>query len=604
MGAASIITVLLLLTAQYADAQEVEVRVDPGPHYVGVPIGIQVVARGFEEEPQPKPEIPPPQDGRLELMGVSPNISSQITIINGRMSRTKQTTFVYRYRFLASRPGRLELGPFRITQGATVRSTRKLSLNLAQIPLSDRIRVELEVPESPMYVGGRTPITFRWWLESQLAESLHDYTLRVPFFDTTDSFQFIDQEVQKGQQELKIETSAGTLRLHGNTETRRLGGRAYLVISVTRTFVALKPGSYDLAPATSVVEEGIRWQRDFFGGRSATRVRKLRAKDRERHLEVRALPQEGQPESFAGAIGKGFSLEVTADRTVVKVGDPIRLTLTLRGEGNLASAGLGALSADGGLSSRQFRLPTDDATGVVEDGGKTFTRVVRVTDPSVSEIPSIAYSFFDPEAGAYRTVRSRPIALSVGAAQVVDATDVVTATDHDEPMPTGPAPGDAVQATDSAAPTPRIRLTGADLAIETDVATLLRDGTQVLGGPWLWCGLHAFGLLIVLLALWERRRASVDPALVRRRKLLQEERKKILLATSRGDLEAITEVAGCLRRMLTEVPSARNSELDAFLAECDAITYAPSAELKKSRLRPGFEERAKSLSQVILGSLE
>jgi hypothetical protein len=595
---------VVLLLAHAAAAQQVELRVGRGPHYVGVPVEVQIIAEGFAEDPVPEPEVGPLAAGRLAFVGVSPNISSQVTIINGRVSQSKQVQFVYRYRFWAARAGTVELGPFRVAQGGTVLSTRKVRLAVSEVPLSDRLRLELRVPEHPLYLGARVSVRLEWWLDLDLRKNLHGYTLRAPLFDLSGPFQFIDAEGDRGQTEVKIETSGGTLKLHGKTEERMARGRRYLVVSVTRTLVPLEVGKFEIAPATIIVNEGTRWQRELFGGRRATRVRKLRAADRPQSLEVRPLPRVGRGASFAGAIGKGFSLDVAADRTVVKVGDPIRLTLKLRGEGNLESAGLPPLSAEGGLSPTQFRLPDGDATGLLENGEKSFVRVVRVLDPAVREIPAIAYTWFDLETGTYRTTRSRPIALAVHGAEVVRAEDVVSTAigeqeSAEEPQ-SGMTPSEAVAPEATAS---RVRVSGADLAIERDPATLLRDDGGSFGSPWLWGGLYGGPVLLVLLAWLERRRAAVDPALIRRRKALRAEHRRIRGAVKQGDRAAAAEVSSALRKMLAEVPQARSAALDTFLAECDAVTYSPAEEATAFARRPEFEERARSLSDAILESI-
>jgi len=586
-----------LMLAQAAGAQRVDLRVGRGPHYVGESIDVQVVAKGFDEEPVPTVEAPQAQAGQLEFLGVSPNISSQVTIINGRVSQSKQVSFVYRYRFWVERPGPAKLGPFRVVQGGTALSTATVDLKLAQIPVTERLHIELVLPPSPIYVGARVPVTLEWWLDLELRKNLHTYTLRAPFFDQTQAFQFIDPREKDSQTTLEVETGAGKLKLYGDAQQRERDGRRYLVISATRTLVPLEVGEFRIAPASVVVNEGTRWQREFFGGRRATRVRKLRAQDRTQRLEVRALPTTGQPASFAGAIGKGFSLEVTADRTVVKAGDPITLTLKLRGEGNLGSAGLPPLSADGGLSPFQFRLPDDEATGVLEQGEKTFVRRVRVLDPSVREIPAVAYSWFDVESGAYQTTRSRPIALAVEGAEVVRAEDVVS-DEEGTGVELAPAPPARESARSGA-----LRMTGADLAIERALPTLLRSSETGFGGPWLWSGLYAGPLALVGFALLQRRRAALDPLLLRRRQALQTQQRRILAALKQGDREAAAEISSALRKMLAEVPQARSAELDAFLAECDALTYSPSEEMTSLAERPAFEARARALSAALLEAL-
>ena len=131
----------LLLAAAGAAAQQVSLELPPGPHYVGDAIEIRVMAEGFEEEPAPVAEAPPPPVGSLALLGVSPDVSSSITIVDGRVTQTKRVRFVYRYRYFATSPGNVALGPFRVSQGAVVRSTQAVEFKLrARRETTSRLR--------------------------------------------------------------------------------------------------------------------------------------------------------------------------------------------------------------------------------------------------------------------------------------------------------------------------------------------------------------------------------------------------------------------------------------------------------------------------------
>ena len=71
--------------------------------------------------------------------------------------------------------------------------------------------------------------------------------------------------------------------------------------------------------------------------------------------EIVKYVNDKAPPSFAGAVGRGFSLEAAADRSVVQLGDPITLTLTIRGDGNLGNVALPALEGEHGFSPERFR---------------------------------------------------------------------------------------------------------------------------------------------------------------------------------------------------------------------------------------------------------
>jgi hypothetical protein len=126
----------LLVLASRVGAQELDLHVARGPHYAGVPIEIELRALGFEEDPQPEARAPSPARGGLELLDVAPNVSSSITIVDGRISQTKTVEFVYRFRLLVSQPGPLEVGPFQVSQGSVVRTAPALSLEVRGVPES------------------------------------------------------------------------------------------------------------------------------------------------------------------------------------------------------------------------------------------------------------------------------------------------------------------------------------------------------------------------------------------------------------------------------------------------------------------------------------
>jgi hypothetical protein len=592
---AALLTVLL--TAAAASAQSVRLEVSPAPHYAGDPIEIRITAKGFEEEPVPEVEVTPPRRGRLVAAGVQPNVSTSIVIVGGRMNQTKDVSFVFSYRLHVDEPGALTVGPFVLKQGGASATTRSVKLTLAAVPMDDRLDVALEIPDAPVYLGERVPVTVRFRLEGQLRKNLVEYALRVPLFDRTDAFQFLDPPELAGGTDIEIATDGGVLHLKGQTRETGQGGKKDIVVTLQRVAVPLREGTFEIPPTLLDVQEGVRFRRDLFGGRRPTHVRKWRSRDAPRRLVVKQIPAAHTPPSFAGAVGSGFSLAVAADRTVVQVGEPISLTLELRGEGNLETAALPPLGAEGLLPASQFRVPEGELTGRLEAGAKRFTAVVRVLDPSVREIPALEYAWFDPATQEFQTTRSRPIALSVRDAEMIGAADV----QRDAPSDSGVAP-DALTAAGEAPPQRGpLRLTGADLAIERDPELLLRSGESGSRHGWLVAGLYAGSLVVVGLAQLDRRRRDADPALRARRRRIDAELRRIRQASSLPAREAVAELARALRQILAELPDARAPEIDEFLGECDARSYAPAGQGDDASLEPEFFRRALALAEQLAG---
>ena len=597
LGQLFICSVLLLLQATPAAAQQAQLRASRPPYYTGVPVEVQVVAEGFEEEPQPEVDASAPPGTTLQLLEVSPNVSTMMRVTNGRVERSREVSFVYKYRFLAAKPGRYRIGPFTVRQGSAESRTVATEFEVGEIPLTDSQRIRLLLPQTPIYVGQLVPVALEWWADAATSDNLYNPRVIVPMFQRAGDLRFIDTEDPAASDSIVLVTPTGAEELPATAQRRREGGRAYVVRRSERTMVALKPGRWEPPPASLVVEEAIRWRRDFFGSRTATESRQLRAMDATRVLDVQPLPAKGRPDSFAGAVGEGFSVELAADRSVVRVGDPITLTFTIRGDGALEEAALPPLEAMG-LAPEQFRAPSSVASGNYADGEKRFEVAVRVLDASVEEIPPLAYSWFEPKRGEYRTAHAQPIALSVAEATVVGAGDVVrghgaqpdsSADEDDQRGSSEPNRG----AQRSASPTP-FTLSGADLAIEDDLTKLDGDSGHALRSTAVQAALYAGGLLAWIAGLMVRRRRSVDPALRGRRQELAK------LQRALGSANTATETAGLLRRMRQLGGNNLPPRYDAVLRQLDELSYAPGGGTVAADgpLHGQAVELAKSLAEV------
>jgi len=583
-----------------AVAQHARLLKEDGPYYVDVPVHLQVVAEGFEETPQPEIAVGEPSQGRLTLTGVRPSVSTNVQIINGRMSQSKRVQFVFEYRFLAETTGEHMLGPFRVSQNGKQASTRELRVAVGEIAVSSQQRFRLVLPEGPLIVGQRVPIQLEWWAPAALRGKLFNPRLSVPLFERLDAFRFHDPPNPTTDVTLTVDMASGSIELPASIRLESWKGEQYLVRTLSRQMIPLKPGDYGIAPASMMVDEAVRWRRTLFGDRIPTHAQKRRVEDELRNLVIRDLPTAGRPESFTGTVGPGYRLEVAADRSVVQVGDPISLTLTLQGDAAVETAVLPPLSADGGLSSRDFRVPRDKTSGAYADGAKRFEVTIRALHEGVSEIPPLAFSWYNPAREEYQTTRSQPVALSVRPARVVSADDVVSAAAEapiEEGTDTRREPLDDPLGTGAGAKQrPVFSLTGADLAIATDIRSVLQPSGSLLMSTGAQAGAYGMGILAMLLAVLARRRANADPAEVARNKALRTQRAAVAGA------RMVAEASDALRRMVATAGIRSPAEMDRFVAECDAYAYAPGGA--SHTLDESMRKRALALADQILEEVD
>lgn len=585
------------------DEIDTKLAAEKGPYFVGLPVTIQVTASGLSDRGIPEIEVDNKNDAlrwRLE----SSNPSSIRFNNNGRISSLAKCDFVFR--FTASQAGQWEIGPFVIKDGSVEKRVAAVKLTFEDVPTTDDMKIHLRLPEGPFFPEQRVPVEIEWWYAGELANTA--VSISSPLFDT---FDFEDEKPSNVREALlPIDTAQGSVDLQASVREELVDGKRFLVFVAKRTMIPDRVGTYDIDPIQVTIrrrEIGRRQRRDNSGfgfgffdqvEEYVKSVEAFRAVGEPLTVEIGGFPKQDQPESFAGAVGHGFSIDVTADRTVVRVGDPIRLNVRLRGNGNLKGASLPPLSADGGMDPKRFRLPSGDVPGTLEKDQKTFSVSVRVEDESVSEIPAIAYSWFDTDAKQYRTARSAPIALRVMPADMISADDVVSAS---------PAPGETTAPTTAARnetsrqenqPATRTKpfsLTGADLAIQPDPAVLLATAKPAMPIVAVQTGVYLAGIAVVLLAWVDRRRSTADPVATERRKIADQQTAKIAAATGKPAREAAAEIAAALRGLLASHPNLHRNETETLIGQCEALVYQPIST-DAQPLPPQIIQQAKELA--------
>lgn len=136
-------------------------------------------------------------------------------------------------------------------------------------------------------------------------------------------------------------------------------------------------------------------------------------------IAVTPLPEKGRPDDFSGAVGQ-FELEASLAQRELTQGEPVDLSLAIRGAGNF-----GSFAAKGLASSESFKAYAPSSE--FEPSGGAGTRGVLSLRQPVSalqagelELPSARFSYFDPKVDRYVTKTSDPIAVRVAKAAPVE----------------------------------------------------------------------------------------------------------------------------------------------------------------------------------------
>jgi hypothetical protein len=130
-------------------------------------------------------------------------------------------------------------------------------------------------------------------------------------------------------------------------------------------------------------------------------------------VEVRGAPLAGRPQSYIGAVGR-FTIDSELTPTTAKVGDPMTLTLRIRGEGSLSDAVAPQLDQVPVIAdSFKVYQATEKSSA---DGERQFTYNLRPKKAGVEEFPPIELAYFDFDQEQYVTIRTEPIPISIADA--------------------------------------------------------------------------------------------------------------------------------------------------------------------------------------------
>jgi hypothetical protein len=309
-------------------AAEVMLQSD-GEIYAGMPFVLTVLASDFEEDPTPEVSSFSIRDCSVDFLGVSPSVSSQISIINGRRSVSKDVRFAFQYRIVPGKNGVYQIPSVRVSQGSVVAESGPAEFEVRDVERSGDIDIQLQLPKRGVRVGEVVPV----FVDLYLRTNINDQSIMVPFFDMTEHVA-ISAPKEVGDQTIAITTSSGGIELPFSREKVRFKNRDFTRIRLRAEATMIKAGTLNLPPARLVAQIPGRMRRDSFGFPSRS-MKKVQALDGARKFVIEPLPLSGQPKSFAGAVGESFSIDVRAQRTVVKVGDPIELEILIRGKGSM-----------------------------------------------------------------------------------------------------------------------------------------------------------------------------------------------------------------------------------------------------------------------------
>ncbi|VFQ47069.1 BatD family protein [Desulfoluna butyratoxydans] len=401
-----LITVLLVGPwASGVQAQGARAVVDTNRLRLGESLTLRVIA-DFDDARVAMPEL---ADFRVSPRGTS----SRVQRINGTTTREVESLFL----LIPLRTGQLTIpaipvrgrGVQAVTRPIVVQVDERSAASISDQPWS----VTAEVSNTSPYVGEQVVWTFRF----QTAAAFQNARLGKPDFNG-----FSSDEMGEGR-----------------AFERVINGRRYAIHEVTELLIPQKAGAFEVQPASlsvAVVTGRSRRSRDpmfddFFSTRNVMEQKLLTTEAVA--LTVRPLPPYSGKTPFSGLVGH-FSLTAALENDEVKAGDPLTLTLTIQGTGNIRDAAAPLVFLPEGMKQYGDTPVEEIAMGPSGwQGRKTFKTAIVPLKPGKVTIPSVSLVWFDPQAETYRTEKSGPLTFTVTENTAAEAVEVFQAGSGDAP---------------------------------------------------------------------------------------------------------------------------------------------------------------------------
>jgi hypothetical protein len=397
--------------------------------------------------------------------------SSRTQILNFQAT----TIITFTYIVTPTKEGIYEIPPVEVSAGGKTYRTSSLTLkvvhndsnNAGPAAESDKpYFAELVIPKESAYVGEQIPIELRFY-----------FNQRIQY-----------QPYPQGQYPIIDGEGFVTKKYPEPSEKQfELNGRPYRVVVYKTALTGVKPGKLELQSATQSflvsTPFGPRNAPGFVDPFEDYQQQVIDVKTNGASVDIKALPTANRPSSFSGAVGD-FSLATSAQPAKTRTGDPVTLKIAIKGLGNFDRMEPPTLTNTDGWRTYQPSEETEALDDLGLNAVKTFNYPL-VAEKSVTNLPTVEFSYFDPNAEKYVTIKPAPISIEVDGERLPDLS--------------------ASPATPGASPAPQVRSQPIPdvLDIQTRRSSL-GSFLPLVAQPGFWIGqaIPAGSLLLLGLGLW------------------------------------------------------------------------------------------------------
>ena len=344
----------------------------------------------------------PPSFENFKIIG-GPSQSISTSWINGKSTYSKTYTY-----FLApEKRGKINVGQASIEVKGVIYKTSTVEINVTaavDVPkdpndpkyiAKESIHLIAEVSKSNPYLNEAVSVVYKLYVSENIGVSGWEETSKPSYND------FWSQNIDvKG-----LEVKKGKFK-----------GENYNYVVLKKTLLyPQKTGKLLIKPLTLKVNVEVPSKRRdrFFGSIMSMNSVNRTVTAGKRTINVKALPSEGIPDDFSGAVGD-FSFNVMATKKDLNASEGFNLEMKVNGNGNLKLFEIPKPEIPPSLEiydperSEKIRTSLSGTKGSIIDN---YTIIAN--ESGKYPIGPFNFSFFDPKSGSYKTIQSEKIVISV-----------------------------------------------------------------------------------------------------------------------------------------------------------------------------------------------
>lgn len=403
----TLVTILLLVFTNFAFAAEFSIqatldsyRVSVGEQFI---FEVELVINGSSNAEMPVPTLPN-LNNFAELVGSSEPESSSFSFVNGKTQRS--VTKTYQLVYLAKKEGKYKIPTIHLNFEGRSYRTQPLELLVTkaatnQLDPTKNLFVKAETEKKEYYVNEQ--ITVRYKIFTLLGIS------NIPNISIPDYVGVISEILEQPQ------------RL--TTKSINIKGKKFTTADIrTVALFPNKSGELRIEPVKVTCDVQVPSKRtrsrrrslfddDFFGGFNRTERRIVASNTL--NLKIKPLPTKGKPVGFTGAVGR-FKFTANLSANSANVGDAVSLNLRVEGSGNLKTLELPKVNIPAGVEVYDPETK-DDIRKSSQNiyGNKEVHYILVPRRGGEIVIPSIKFSFFDPNKEEYITSETGDLVINV-----------------------------------------------------------------------------------------------------------------------------------------------------------------------------------------------